>query len=153
MRGRRRVKHGHSRKGARSSEYCSWRNMLGRCNDPNNEVYDRYGGRGITVCERWRVFENFLVDLGLKPAPGCTIGRIDNDKNYEPSNCRWEGAKQQARNKSNSRLVTYRGRQITIAEACEILGIARNVVDARLRRGWTPERAISAPVKFHKPRK
>ena len=147
------AKHGHARKGARSSEYRSWRNMLGRCLDPNNDRYANYGGRGITVCDRWRSsFEDFLADLGLKSTPTCTIGRINGDGNYEPTNCRWEGPQQQARNRSTSRLVEYRGRMITLAEACEITGIPRNVVDGRLNRGWPIDRALAAPVRFRLPR-
>ena len=147
-----RAKHGHSRRGSRSSEYHSWRNMLDRCRDPNSDSYKWYGGRGITVCDRWLTFENFLADMGLKPAPKCTIGRINNDRRYEPDNCRWESPKQQARNRVTSRLVLYRDRSITIAEACEITGISRNVVDGRLNRGWTPERAVTTAVKLYRER-
>lgn len=143
-----RIKHGHSRKGDRSTEYVSWRNMLGRCTDPNNERYPQYGGRGITVCERWlNSFPTFLADMGPKPDSSYTIGRLDNDGNYELSNCRWETPTQQNRNRSNCRFVSYDGRSMTIAEACELTGIPRNVVDGRLRNGWAPERAVTEPVK------
>lgn len=147
-----RTKHGHSRKDSRSPEYRTWRNMLDRCNNPKTDNYDRYGGRGITVCDRWSVFEDFLLDMGPKPAANFSIGRINNDGHYEPTNCRWEHVTQQARNKSTSRLVVYRGKSMTIAEACQITAIPRNVVDARLNRGWTPERAVTTPVKPYRQR-
>ena len=147
------LKHGHKRRDWQSSEYTSWRNMRQRCHSPNADGYDRYGGRGIRVCDRWRdSFKTFLSDMGKKPTPRHTIGRIDRDGNYDPGNSRWESAKQQGRNRGNNRTVVYLGQEMTIAEACEKGGINRNVVDARLRLGWTPERAVTAPVKYHKPR-
>jgi hypothetical protein len=129
--------------------------MLDRCRNPHHEHYDRYGGRGIQVCERWTGddgFRNFLADMGKKPTWRHTVGRQNNDANYEPGNCRWESAKQQGRNRSDNRLVTYLDRTMTIAEACELAGVSRNAVDARLRRGWAPERAVTTPVKYHRPR-
>ena len=86
--------HGHSSGGKLSPTYISWHNMKQRCRDPGDTSYARYGGRGITFCERWLDFNNFLQDMGERP-DGLTLDRLDNDGNYEPSNCRWATRKQQ----------------------------------------------------------
>jgi len=83
-----------------STEYFSWESMKARCFNPKNQNFCRYGGRGITVCERWKSsYSDFLKDMGRKPFPSATIDRINNDGNYEPSNCRWASKKEQSANK------------------------------------------------------
>jgi hypothetical protein len=89
--------HGHAAGGKQSPTYNSWHSMRARCSDPSDAEYERYGGSGVTVCERWNVFANFLADMGVKPA-GTSI-RIDNTKGYEPGNCRWATPHEQTVNR------------------------------------------------------
>jgi hypothetical protein len=95
----RHIKHGKSgNKGKRSRAYSSWSNMKNRCLNGASQDYAYYGGRGITVCERWLTFANFVEDMGEPPA-GLTLDRIDNNRNYEPDNCRWASREVQSQNR------------------------------------------------------
>lgn len=95
--------HGHARRQQQTSTYLCWSAMHRRCFNHNAKDYPEYGGRGITVCDRWRQFEGFLADMGERPA-GLSIDRFpDNDGNYEPSNCRWATPSEQARNRRKAR--------------------------------------------------
>jgi hypothetical protein len=129
--------HGHAGAGV-SSEYNSWRAMHQRCSNPNHKSYKNWGGRGITVCERWESFENFLSDMGLKPSPEHTLHRVDGDDNYKPGNVRWALPVEQANNTSRNRLITMAGETHTEAEWCRDLGVSKQVLLNRIGR-WSPE--------------
>lgn len=94
------VRHGMSK----SPEHRAWQQMLQRCRNPKHRAYPSYGGRGISVCDRWLTFENFFEDVGQRPSAAHSIDRINNDGNYEPNNVRWASGAQQQRNRRTSRL-------------------------------------------------
>lgn len=124
----------------------AWSMTKQRCLNPKQRDYHRYGGRGITICERWLVFENFLTDMGLRPE-GMTLERLENNRGYEPGNCVWETRKVQSRNTERSLRITYRGVTRTLAEWSEITDIPYFTLKARRRAGYTPEQCIEKPVK------
>jgi hypothetical protein len=104
------IRHGHAGPhGYTSPTYQSWKAMKGRCLNSSNSNFLDYGGRGITICERWLTFENFLADMGEKP-DGLTLDRIDNDGNYEPNNVRWATRLEQGQNKRRSGPLSVDGR-------------------------------------------
>lgn len=126
--------------------------MIQRCENPNATGYERYGGRGIQVCERWRTFENFYAGMGERPE-GMTLDRIDVDGNYEPSNCRWATDREQTRNASHNHRLTYGGETLTVAEWAEKTGLPYGVIYDRLRDGWTVEDVLTTPIQSNKSRK
>lgn len=109
--------------------------MHGRCRDKSAKSYPQYGGRGITVCARWRSFENFFADMGPRPE-GMSIDRLDNDKGYEPSNCRWLPLNEQHYNCRNNRMVEYDGKRLNLEQWARQLGMSRNTIERRLSDGW-----------------
>jgi hypothetical protein len=129
---------------SKTQEYASWNAMIQRCYNSKLDCWDRYGGRGITVCERWRnSFEAFLADMGTRPSPRHSIERDDTDGNYEPGNCRWATCKEQQRNRSTNLVLEFRGVVHTAVEWSEILGIKHSTLRARIRKGWSAERALA----------
>lgn len=106
--------------------------MMGRCRDQGNTAWERYGGRGISVCERWRTFDNFLADMG-DPPPGMTLDRIDNMGNYSPDNCRWADIETQLNNRRNSHFLTYNGKTQTLAKWDRELGFSQGTIHNRLK--------------------
>jgi hypothetical protein len=93
------TRHGDTSRTARTPEYVAWSNMRGRCLNLDHPKFKDYGGRGITVCEGWDSYENFLADMGRRPGPDLSLDRIDNDGNYEPGNCRWATKSEQQSNR------------------------------------------------------
>lgn len=132
---------------AGTPEYRCWKAMKGRCLNPNNSSYARYGGRGITVCDRWhRSFEDFLADMGRKPTREHTIDRIDSKGNYEPGNCRWATKVEQRRNTCTVRPVTIDGETQLITDWAKVSGVPEESISSRLRKGWSPKDAVFRPV-------
>lgn len=128
------------------SEYQSWGSMRDRCTNPAHKNYKNYGGRGITICDRWNSFQNFMLDMGRKPDPKFTIEREDVNGNYEPKNCRWISRADQGRNKRNSVFVIYKGKRMLLIDLVEELGLSRGVVYGRLKAGWTLAQSIALPL-------
>ena len=118
-----------------TATYKSWDAMKYRCLVSTSRDFFRYGARGITVCERWMTFQNFLNDMGERPA-GATLERIDNDAGYSPGNCRWATPCQQARNRRTTKKYEFAGAMRSIAEIAEMCGIERKTLTHRLRVGW-----------------
>lgn len=141
------VTHGASRVGAITTEFRAWAGMINRCTNSHDHCFHNYGVRGIKICERWNTFEVFLADMGYKPK-GTSLDRINNAGDYEPSNCRWATVKQQSRNKRTSRMVSYNGETLALAEWVDRLDLRYWTVKSRLDRGWTAERAFFAPLRI-----
>lgn len=134
----------HGKKG--SKIYRIWSGMLDRCRNPNSKDYERYGGRGIVVCQEWYTFENFYRDMGEPPHRSASIDRVDTNGPYDLYNCVWSTPTQQSRNRRNNTLLTLGERTATISEWCEILGVQKSLISGRLRLGWSAERALTEPI-------
>lgn len=121
--------------------YQSWQAMKQRCLQPNHPHYANYGGRGITICERWSIFTNFLEDMGERPADH-SLDRINSDEGYSPTNCRWATRTEQNRNNAQNRNITFRGQTKCLSEWCELLRLNYARVYARLfKLKWSVEDA------------
>jgi hypothetical protein len=137
--------HGESHTAA---EYHSWSGILARCTNPTDKAYNRYGGRGIKVCDQWRhSYETFLADVGRRPSPKHSIDRFpNNDGNYEPGNVRWATRIEQNRNKRTNRFLTAGEETHVVSEWAELTGRSVACILARIKRGWTPEQAVTTPL-------
>lgn len=127
--------------------YQSWHGMKQRCENPNNADYAIYGGRGITICERWKTPEMFVADMLDSWKPGLSIERKDNDKGYSPENCKWGTKREQSLNRRTARLITYQGLTLNSTLWAEKTGMTRKTITNRLDRGWSVEKVFSTPVK------
>lgn len=132
--------------GKRHPTYTAWRSMHSRCGNPSRQDFHRYGGRGIKVCLEWDDFSQFLADMGHKPSRMAQLGRIDNDGNYEPSNCRWETPTQQARNRRSSVMLEAFGMTQCLADWAGQYGIRGDTLTWRLKNRARPESALTTPV-------
>ncbi len=129
--------HGYSK----TPTYNTWRAMKERCENPGNKRYHEYHDRGITVCDEWHSFENFLRDMGKRPE-GTTLERLDNDLGYYKDNCKWATNIEQANNRRNNHVITYENQSKTLMQWSRLMGIHRETLRARLKQGWDIGRTI-----------
>lgn len=130
----------------KSPEYTAWAAMKSRCTNPKTVGYHNYGGRGISVCERWlNSFEAFISDMGKRPSSKHSIDRIDNDGNYEPGNCRWTVMIVQRNNTRLNVRVEFRGENLTLSEWGRRFGVSSTMIARRIRNGWPIEQAMITP--------
>jgi len=156
--GRERFKVINKRHGmSRTPEHDTWAGIRHRCTNPKATNYENYGGRGIKVCDRWQVFENFFEDMGLRPSSKHSIDRIDPNGDYEPGNCRWATLSEQANNKRSNVLLELNGEMLTGAEFARRTGFARCTVYEwtsvlKLTRAQIEERLIARQKSRRNPR-
>jgi len=128
---------------SRTLTYRSWRMMWRRCTDPNQRWYELYGGRGITVCERWKDVSNFVEDMGYRPSIKHTLDRKDNNLGYYPGNCRWATPKEQSSNRRNTLYAAKDGVTRTLREWSDILGIPYPTLQRRKQEGRPDDQVLS----------
>jgi hypothetical protein len=132
----------------RPALYNIWKAIVQRCENPRHDAYPLYGGRGITVCQRWRrSYAAFAADMGERPSLLHTVDRIDVNGHYERDNCRWATRKEQSNNRRDNSWLEWRGRIYTRAQAADAVGISRGLLQWRLARGWPVERALEQRVR------
>jgi hypothetical protein len=144
------IRHGesHFRGKPASKEYSTWCAIKKRCYNPNDGKYADYGGRGIKMCERWKnSYEAFLEDMGRAPSPLHTMDRIENDGNYELSNCKWATRSEQSKNRMANRYITFNGVTQCVTDWGQQLGIKRNTILARLNSKWSIEDTLTSPLR------
>ena len=128
----------------RNPEREAYQAAKGRCQNPNNAVYHNYGGRGIEF--RFKSYDEFISEVGVKPSPNHSLDRKDNDGHYEPGNIKWSTPVEQNRNRRNNRILKYKGESKTVTEWSEHLGISRLTLMSRLNYGWSIEDTLETPV-------
>lgn len=144
---RRSTTHGMKRRKSAVPEYAVWTMMKRRCSDPNDPSFPRYGGRGIGYAERWETFEAFISDVGRRPSSRHSLERVDNNGNYEPTNCVWALPRQQANNTRSNTMVTYEGRSQPLSPLARRFGMKPDVVRWRIHAGWSVYDALTQPVR------
>lgn len=123
--------------------YGTWVAMRDRCRRKNHDQFKNYGGRGITVCDRWADFESFLEDMEPSWRHGRTLDRIDNDGNYTPENCKWSTQSEQLSNQRPKRSITFNGETRALSDWARVVGIHPSTLNNRLARGWPLEVALT----------
>lgn len=135
------LKHGHNRKGKRTRTYQVWAGMLARCRETSGHNWDYYGSKGITVCERWHDFVNFLADMDEAP-DGMELDRRDFNGNYEPSNCRWVTETEQIENRCCTIYIEHGGERLSLSAWAKRIGVDRRTLYVRHLRGDKGERLL-----------
>jgi len=121
--------------------------MISRCNNKSIECFPRYGGKGISVCPRWRKFDNFYSDMGPRPTDRHTLDRIDGTGNYEPGNCRWATVHEQNVNRKSTVMIEYHGKSLCLKDWAKELNIGHKALHFRIRvKHWDIERAFTTPI-------
>lgn len=129
--------------------YDTWAAMKARCYCKTNKGYFRYGGRGIKVCDRWMDFLNFISDLEPTWKSGLSLGRIDNNGDYCPENCRWETAKQQSNNTRRNRLIAHNGKTQTMQQWADEMGVNGRLIQFRISHGWPQNEWLLPKQRIH----
>jgi hypothetical protein len=124
-----------------------WTNIRSRCNHKGRSDYAHYGARGIRVCAEWRSYARFLADMGPRPSEKHTIDRLDNDRGYEPGNCRWATMLEQENNRRNNIKLTHDGETMNMSQWARRYGMSGAALRQRLVNGWSMEMALTAPVR------
>lgn len=127
------------------AEYLVWVGMTRRCRSHRSDCYERYGKRGIAVCERWKDFPNFYADMGPRPSKYHTIERVNNNGDYCPENCMWLHRSLQARNRRTSVWIEFGGKKLILSEWSRLTGLPNTTLRQRMKRGWSTERLLTTP--------
>lgn len=130
-------------------EFSSWSHMKTRCLNKNCSQYSYYGGRGISICDRWiHSFKNFLADMGPRQSTKHSLDRIDTNQNYYPENCKWSTHKEQVNNQRRNKILDHNGKKQTLSMWCSELNLPYHTVKARInRQGWSIERSLNEPIR------